>query len=117
MELQDLQLGDGYIQIAYNPTDTENVKMVVQNRSPVYVSKADNIIAGDRLHEMENPFINEVMCLDVTLERNICCKNKITEILKDNKYSISVFPAYYIRGMVVELLENGKYFKVLPNKN
>ena len=29
-ELPDLQLGDGYTQIAYNPMDAENVKMVVQ---------------------------------------------------------------------------------------
>lgn len=28
-ELPDLQLGDGYTQIAYNPMDAENVKMVV----------------------------------------------------------------------------------------
>lgn len=88
----------------------------VQNRSVVYASKVDSIIIGNRLREMENPFISEVMCLDVTLAGNICCKNKIAEILKANNYSISVFPAYCIRGMVVELLENGKYFKVLPIK-
>jgi hypothetical protein len=29
-ELPDLQLGDGYTQIAYNPMDAENVKLVVQ---------------------------------------------------------------------------------------
>lgn len=29
-ELPDLQLGDGYTQIAYNPMDAENVKMVIQ---------------------------------------------------------------------------------------
>lgn len=29
-ELPDLQIGDGYTQIAYNPMDAENVKMVVQ---------------------------------------------------------------------------------------
>lgn len=105
-----------------NPKQTVEGKKIekllenVQNRSSVHVSKADSIIVGDRLQEMENLFISEVMCLDVTLAGNICCKNKIVEILKDNKYSISVFPAYYIRGMVVELLENGKYFKVLPIK-
>lgn len=87
----------------------------VKNRSYVSYSKADYLIIGGRLEEMDFPFVNEVMCLEVTLTDNIRCKNQIVEILKNNNYNVSVYPAYCIRGMGVELLEDGKYFKVICN--
>ena len=75
------------------------------------------LTAESNLEELEFPFVNEVMCLEVSLSDNIRCKNQIVEILKNNNYNVSVYPAYCIRGMGVELLEDGKYFKVICNEN
>lgn len=42
-ELPDLQMGDGYTQIAYNPMDAESVKMVVQYYRKKLSGKAEDI--------------------------------------------------------------------------
>ena len=51
--------------------------------------------------------------MGVTLEDNEHCKREIVDILNDSNYHASIYPAYCIRGMAVELLEKDKYFKVL----
>lgn len=38
---------------------------------------------------------------------------EVVEILNDSNYHASIYPAYCIRGMAIELLEEDKYFKVL----
>ena len=85
----------------------------VGNRSHVYLTKAVYIIAGDKFEKMDFPFVSEVMCLEITLANTIRCKNKIVEILQSNNYNVSVYPAYCIRGMKVELLDDKKYFRVV----
>lgn len=42
-ELPDLQMGDGYTQIAYNPMDAENVRMVVQYYKKKFPMEARDI--------------------------------------------------------------------------
>lgn len=109
------------IQILYNYNPKKHIKQSeieellknVKNRSFVYSTKADFLIIGGRLEEMPFPYVNEVMCLGVTLEDNTHCKNEIVDILNESNYHASIYPAYCIRGMAVELLEEDKYFKVL----
>lgn len=50
-ELPDLQLGDGYTQIAYNPMDAENVKLVVQYYRK-YLSEMPKDISVDQYMDM-----------------------------------------------------------------
>lgn len=94
----------------------EKLLQNVENRSKVYATKADYLIVGGRMECMDFPYVNEVMCLEIGMKNNIDCKNKIVEILNDNGYDTSVFPAYCIRGIEVELMEDGKYFKVKQQK-
>lgn len=109
------------IQILYNYSpkkyieqgEIEELLKNVKNRSLVHLTKADFIVIGDKLEQMPFPYVNEIMCLGVTLEDNIHCKNEIVSILNDSNYHASIYPAYCIRGMAVELLEKNKYFKVL----
>ena len=85
----------------------------VRNRSYVCATKADYLVVGGKLEKMEFPYVNEVMCLEVTLSDNIICKNKIVDILRNNNFNVSVYHSYCIRGVEVELLEENKYFRVL----
>ena len=109
------------IQILYNKNPKKHIEQSeieellknVKNRSLVYSTKADFLIIGGELKEMPFPYVNEVMCLGVTLAENTHCKNEIVEILDNSNYHVSVYPAYCIRGMAIELLEGDKYFKVL----
>ena len=93
--------------------DIERLLQAVPNRSDVCADRVDYLVIGGRWEEMEYPYMNEVTCLGVTLEENIRCKDTIAEILRGNGYQVSIFPAYCIRGDTVELLEEGKYFKVV----
>lgn len=96
-------------------TDQHTLEMLLQNvenRSKVYATKVDYLIAGGRMERMDFPYVNEVMCLEIGMKNNIDCKNKIVSILNNNGYETSVFPAYCIREIEVELMEDGKYFKV-----
>lgn len=85
----------------------------VGNISNVYATKADYLIIGNRMQEKNLPFVAEVMCLEVTLEDNTRCKDKIVKILRNKGYNTTVYPSYCIRGVEIELLEEGKYFKVI----
>lgn len=85
----------------------------VGNISNVYATKADYLIVGNRMQEKNFPFVAEVMCLEVTLEDNTRCKDKIVEILRNKGYNTTVYPSYCIRGAEIELLEEGQYFKVI----
>lgn len=102
-----------------NPTEDTDEREIeellepVKNRSQIYSTRADFILVGGRLKEMSFPYVKEVMCLGVTLEDNKRCKNEIVERLKDSKYHASIYAAFCYREMKVELLEEGKYFKVL----
>lgn len=90
----------------------EDLLKNIVNRSKVYASKVDFLVEGERLERMEFPYVNEVMCLGVCLKDNIDCKDEIVAMLRSKGYDISVFPAYCIRGIGVELIEGGKYFKL-----
>ena len=98
-----------------NQQEIESLLKEVENRSSVYATRADYLIIGKKITEMEFPFVNEVMCLEISLDKNISCKDKIVGILKKHDYSTSIYPAYCIRGEYIELLENKKYFRVLCN--
>lgn len=93
--------------------DIEELLKDVYNRSYVSYNKADYLVIGGRLEKMQFPYVNEVTCLEVILEKNVICKDKIVEILKNNNYNVSVYPSYCIRRAEVELLEENKYFRVI----
>lgn len=109
-----IQIFDGRNpQKSTSQTDLECLLQSVPNRSAVCAGRVDYMVIGGRWDEMEFPYVNEVMCLGVTLEENIRCKDMIVGILRENGYNASVSPSYCIRGNKVELLEKGKYFKVI----
>ena len=93
----------------------EELLKPIAKRSSIALSKADYILVGNRVEKKSFPYVDETTCLEETLEENIECKNKIVEILKDEGYNTSVVPAYYIKKIYIELLENGKYFRVKTN--
>ena len=97
---------------ATNQEHLEKLLQNVENRSEVYYKRADYLVAGKRMELMEFPYINEVMCLGTRIKDNTQCKDKIIELLKKEGYGFFVFTSYCIRGISVELLEDGKYFKV-----
>ncbi|MBQ7066859.1 MAG: hypothetical protein IJN92_08540 [Lachnospiraceae bacterium] len=91
----------------------EELLSEIKNRSIVYMTQMDYIFAKNASEKMEYPYINEVMCLELSLKDNISCKNRIVETLKNNGYKVSVYPAYSIRGCQIEFLEENKYFRVI----
>ena len=84
-----------------NPLDRTSQKHIeellkdVPGKSCVYESRADYLIVGGTLEKMQFPYVNEVMCLQVTLANNVICKDKIVEILKYNNYNVSVYHSYW----------------------
>ena len=62
----------------------------VRNRSYVCATKADYLVVGGKLEKMEFPYVNEVMCLGVTLEDNAHWKNEIVDILNGSNYHASI---------------------------
>lgn len=91
----------------------ENILKDVPNKSRIALAKTEYIFTGDKKEKMPLPYINEITCLESYLQENIDCKNKIVEILKEAGYDTIVIPTYCIRGIKIELLEEGKYFRYL----
>ena len=80
--------------------------------SDVCATKADYLIINGNFEQMEFPFVNEVMCLNINLEACKETKDLIVTRLKDNGYDYSVYPTFCIRGDYIELIEDNKYFRV-----
>ena len=97
-------------------TDQLRLEKLLDNivdRSMVRLSKTNFFVAEGQIESLTFPYVNQVTCLGIGLNKNIALKNDIIETLNDNGYVTSVIPAYYIRGIKVELLEDDKYFKVI----
>lgn len=109
-----IQIFDGKNpQASTSQPDIEELLKDVNNRSSAYATKADYVIIGNEIRKMDFSFVNEVMCLGTSLDKNLECKNSIVNILNAHGYHTSVYPAYCIRGDQIELLENCKYFRML----
>ena len=109
-----IQIFDGKNpQASTSQPDIEELLKDVNSRSSVYATKADYVIIGNEIREMDFSFVNEVMCLGISLDKNLECKNSIVNILNAHGYHTSVYPAYCIRGDQIELLEDCKYFRIL----
>ena len=61
------------------------------------------------------PYVNEVMCLGVTLEDNTHCKNEIVDILNESNYHASIYPAYCIRAINCLLQKHSPEYAIYPN--
>ncbi len=88
-ELPDLQMGDGYTQIAYNPMDAENVRMVVQYYKKKLVAEARDIdieeymaMAGKDGQEL----LDELAQKGYTEEMHIGQLAEIQERMQDKDY-------------------------------
>lgn len=93
-ELPDLQLGDGYTQIAYNPMDAENVKMVVGYYRK-YLSEIPKDISVDQYMDMAGKdgqeLLDELAEKGYTEGMHIEQLSEIQERVRDNNYiSISL---------------------------
>lgn len=88
-ELPDLQLGDGYTQIAYNPMDAENVKMVVQYYRK-HLSEMPKDISVDRYMDMAGKdgqeLLNELAEKGYTEGMHIEQLSEIQERIRDDDY-------------------------------
>lgn len=102
----------------FSPTNQDTLEQLLKditNRSLVSANRTEALASGTQLVRMRFPYVNEVTCLELTLEDNIKCKDKIVAILSKNGYRTSVYPAYCLRPANIEFLENKKYFKVLED--
>lgn len=88
-ELPDLQLGDGYTQIAYNPMDAENVKMVVQYYRK-HLSEMPKDISIDQYMDMAGKdgkeLIDELAEKGYTEGMHIGQLSEIQERIRDDNY-------------------------------
>ena len=88
-ELPDLQLGDGYTQIAYNPMDAENVKMVVQYYRK-RLSEMPKDISVDQYMDMAGKdgqeLLNELAEKGYTEGMHIEQLSEIQERVRDDNY-------------------------------
>lgn len=85
----------------------------LEKRSRACYTQINYLIRNNSVPEMSQPFVNEVLCLSISLEENTLTKDSIVQLLKSTEYAYSVYPAYCIRGDYIELIDNGKYFKLL----
>lgn len=93
--------------------ELEKLLSNIHSRSTVYATSAEYLICGNSMEKLDFPFISEVMCLSVILEENKATASRIEEVLNQNGYICSVYPAYCIRSANIEFLEEGKYFRVI----
>jgi len=93
--------------------ELEKLLFNIPNRSKVYATPAEYLICGSKIEKLDFPFISEVVCLSVNLDENKATADRIEEILNQNEYICSVYPAYCIRSANVEFIENDKYFRVI----
>lgn len=88
-ELPDLQLGDGYTQIAYNPMDAENVKMVVQYYRK-HLSEMPTDISIDQYMDMTGKdgkeLLDELAEKGYTEGMHIEQLSEIQERIRDDNY-------------------------------
>ena len=88
-ELPDLQLGDGYTQIAYNPMDAENVKMVVQYYRK-HLSEMPKDISIDQYMDMAGKdgkeLLDELAEKGYTEGMHIEQLSEIQERIRDDNY-------------------------------
>ena len=88
-ELPDLQLGDGYTQIAYNPMDAENVKMVVQYYRK-HLSEMPKDISIDQYMDMAGKdgkeMLDELAEKGYTEGMHIEQLSEIQERIRDDNY-------------------------------
>lgn len=88
-ELPDLQLGDGYTQIAYNPMDAENVKMVVQYYRK-HLSEMPKDISVDQYMDMAGKdgqdLLDELAEKGYTEGMHIEQLTEIQERIRDDNY-------------------------------
>lgn len=88
-ELPDLQLGDGYTQIAYNPMDAENVKMVVQYYRK-YLSEMPEDISVEQYMDMAGKdgqeLLNELAEKGYKEGMHIEQLSEIQERIRDDNY-------------------------------
>lgn len=81
--------------------------------SNFYYAHTDKTIIGVKDNKKVNfDFICEIMCLSDNLDINLETKANIEKLLDENGYGYSVCPAYCLRPANIELVEDGKYFRV-----
>lgn len=88
-ELPDLQLGDGYTQIAYNPMDAENVRMVVQYFKKKFPTEARDIDIEEYINmagKDGQKLLDELAKKGYTAEMHREQLSEIQERIKDNNY-------------------------------
>ena len=83
-------------------------------RSQAAYTPVNYLVPRNGMHQIENSFVNEVMCLGNTLKDNKATKDDIIQLLEGADYAYSVYPAYCIRGEYIELIDDGKYFRIIP---
>lgn len=88
-ELPDLQVGDGYTQIAYNPLDAEKVKFVVQQFRK-YLSEEAKDIDVDEYMKMAGPdgeeLLTELAAKGYTDEMHVEHLERIQEMVASKEY-------------------------------
>ena len=99
-----------------DPPEVENVlkPIPLNQRSQAAYTPVNYLVPRNGIHQIANSFVNEVMCLCNTLEENKTTKDKIIQLLVADGYAYSVYPAYCIWGERIELIEDGKYFRIIP---
>lgn len=99
-----------------NQPDVEQVlsSIPLSLRSKTAYTPINFLIMQNGVAEIKSSYVNEVMCLSCSLETNRKTKDGIISLLKQSHYDYSVYPSYCIRGEYIELIDNGKYFKIIP---
>lgn len=102
-----------------NQLEVEKILSTIppNQRSQAAYAPVNYLVPRNGMHQIANSFVNEVMCLCNTLAENKKTKDNITQLLEDAGYAYSVYPAYCIWGEYIELIDDGKYFRINPYPN
>lgn len=90
----------------------------VKNHSKAYLTKYDSLIIANNPAEniaVEDnfPYRCEVVCLNISLDENTACKDKIIQILKNNNLRATAYPSYCYRTAPIKFENDNRFFSVI----
>lgn len=90
----------------------------VSNRSKAYLTRYDSLIIPNNPTENftvadEFSYRCEVVCLNISLEENTACKDRIIQILKNNNLQATAYPSYCYRTAPIKFENDNRFFSVI----
>lgn len=103
---------------ADDPSSVDELLGDVKNRSKVYLTRHDSLTITNNLAEnitveSDFPYCCEVVCLNISLEENKACRDKIIQILKNKNLRTTVYPSYCYRTAPIKFENDNRFFSVI----